>query len=69
MKSKVHPKTKKAAPREGTMVVWPSGIEEKLGISAVTRWRWEKSGKLPPRDFLLGDKSGWRVATIEAMGK
>jgi predicted DNA-binding transcriptional regulator AlpA len=50
----------------GTHVIWPPGLEARLGISAPTRWRWEKSGKLPPRDVHIGGRSGWRPATIEA---
>ena len=52
--------------RQGTHVVWPSGVEERYGISAPTRWRWEKDGRLPPRDVNVGGKTGWRPETLEA---
>lgn len=54
----------KRAPRTGTAVIWPKGLEERYGISAPTRWRWEKSGRLPPRDINLGGKTGWRPETL-----
>ena len=53
------------APRGGTRVVWPAGLEEMLGISTPTRWRWERAGKLPPRDVHIGGRSGWRPDTLE----
>jgi predicted DNA-binding transcriptional regulator AlpA len=49
----------------GTHVIWPSGLEDRYGISAPTRWRWERSGKLPPRDVFVGGRSGWRPETLE----
>lgn len=64
-------KPKKIGPRHGTVVVWPSGVEERYGISAPTRWRWEKGDKkrglaprLPPRDVSVGGKTGWRPETL-----
>jgi predicted DNA-binding transcriptional regulator AlpA len=54
-------------PRQGTAIVWPKGVEERYGISGPTRWRWERSGKLPPRDvFIGGEPAGWRPATLAA---
>ena len=55
----------KIGPTQGTVVVWPRGIELRYGISAPTRWRWEKSGRLPPRDVNVGGKTGWRPETLE----
>ena len=54
------------APREGTKVVWPSGVEARYDISTPTRWRWERDGKLPPRDVNIGGKTGWRPETLAA---
>lgn len=47
-------------------VFWPTTLELRYGISRPTRWRWEKDGKLPPRDVKIAGKSGWRRSTIEA---
>jgi predicted DNA-binding transcriptional regulator AlpA len=56
-----------ACRREGTKIVWPAGICTRYGISAPTRWRWERGGKLPPRDvFVNGEAVGWRPETIDA---
>ena len=49
----------------GLSVVWPAGLEAMLGCSAVTRWRRERDGSIPPRDVKLGASSGWRPETIE----
>lgn len=56
---------RRAAPRSGTGVIWPKGLEERWGISAPTRWRWEQIGRIPPRDIDIGGKTGWRPATID----
>jgi hypothetical protein len=54
-------------PRAGTGCVWPKGVQERYGISFTTRWRWEKTGRLPARDvFLGGHPIGWRPATLDA---
>jgi len=58
--------THKRAPLGGTAVIWPKGLEARYGITAVTRWRWEREGRLPPRDVNVGGKTGWRPATLEA---
>lgn len=64
-------KKAKPAPRvfrsEGTQCVWPSGAQKRYGVSAPTLWRWEKDGKLPPRDVFVGGKPvGWRPETLDA---
>lgn len=59
-------KPKKIGLRQGTVVVWPSGVQERYGISAPTRWRWEKLGLLPKRDVSVGGKTGWRPETLLA---
>lgn len=52
--------------KDGEEIVWPKGIEERYGISTPTRWRWERGGRLPPRDVNIGaGKSGWRKSTLE----
>ncbi len=60
---------RRAAPRLGTDVIWPKGLEERWGISANTRWRWEKLGRIPARDVDIAGKTGWRPATIAAAEK
>jgi len=57
---------KKRAPRAGTAVIWPKGCEDRYGICSTTRWRWEKSGRLPARDVNVGGKTGWRPETLAA---
>jgi hypothetical protein len=62
-----HDRRLRAAPIKGTAVVWPAGVRERYGISAPTLWRWEKQGRLPPRDVYVGKKAvGWRPSTLEA---
>jgi hypothetical protein len=56
----------RTAPLAGTRVVWPSGAQQRYGISATTLWRWEKNGRLPPRDFNLRGKTGWKPATLDS---
>jgi hypothetical protein len=56
----------RGTPAAGDRVVWPSGVQLRYGITGVTRWRWERSGKLPARDVHIGGKSGWRPETLEA---
>lgn len=58
----------KQGPRAGSSVIWPKGIEDQLDLSAPTRWRMERDGRLPPRDvFIAGKAVGWKPSTIEAM--
>ena len=57
---------KRPAPLSGSRVIWPKGLELQLGISAPTRWRWERAGKLPKRDVCIGGRKGWKPETIEA---
>lgn len=54
------------APIAGDAVIWPAGVERRYGISPITRWRWERAGKLPPRDVHIGGRSGWRPETLVA---
>jgi predicted DNA-binding transcriptional regulator AlpA len=51
----------------GTHVIYPSGLLARWGITASTLWRWEKSKRIPARDFFIGGEAvGWRPETIEA---
>ena len=51
----------------GTHLVRPRGVEVRYGITQITRWRWERAGKLPPRDVCIGGVLvGWRPQTLEA---
>jgi hypothetical protein len=59
-------KRTKRARSAGSGCIWPSGVELRYDISAPTRWRWEKIGKLPPRDvFIGGVPEGWRPETLD----
>lgn len=61
-------KQRRQRPAAARAILWPRDIEDQLAISTPTRWRWERSGKLPPRDAHVGGKAvGWRPSTIEAM--
>ncbi len=60
---------RKRPPHAGTAVIWPQGVQAMYDISAPTRWRYEKSGRLPPRDVHLGSKSGWRPETLAAFAR
>ena len=56
--------------REGSRVVWPAGVCERFGIKPVTRWRWERDGRLPKRDaFVNGVAVGWRPETLDAAAR
>jgi hypothetical protein len=60
---------RKRAPKakvRGEAVIWPRGLEQRYGISAITRWRWERGGHLPPRDVNVGGKTGWKPSTLTA---
>lgn len=49
---------------------WPRAVEDFFGISACTRWRWERERRLPPRDvFLDGRAIGWKPETIQAAAR
>jgi predicted DNA-binding transcriptional regulator AlpA len=64
---KAHVGRGRRARTAGTRCIWPGGVEERYGISAPTRWRWEKLGLLPARDVFVGGKAvGWRPETLEA---
>jgi predicted DNA-binding transcriptional regulator AlpA len=57
---------KRHAPVE-RVILRPRDVELRYDISAPTRWRWERTGKLPPRDVFIGGRpAGWRPATLDA---
>jgi hypothetical protein len=45
-------------------VIWPRDIECFFDISPPTRWRWERSGKLPARDIRIGSRGGWLAQNL-----
>lgn len=54
-------------PSAGTAVIWPKGARALIGISGPTLWRWERDGKLPPRDVVVAGRAiGWRPETLDA---
>lgn len=56
----------RGGPEGGDLVVWPRELCQRYGIDPCTRWRWERSKRLPPRDFYVGGKAvGWRRETLE----
>jgi predicted DNA-binding transcriptional regulator AlpA len=60
-------RAKRAPPAVAPDVVYPGGLQKMLGVSLATRWRWERDGRLPPRDFFIGGVAvGWRPQTLEA---
>jgi predicted DNA-binding transcriptional regulator AlpA len=69
-------RTSKAAPSVRTAlqleraaasdIIWPRGAEIRYGVSKPTIWRWERTGRLPPRDVNLNGKTGWRRSTLLA---
>jgi predicted DNA-binding transcriptional regulator AlpA len=51
-----------------SQIVRPVDVSNAYGVCGVTRWRWEKTGRLPPRDaYLNGEAVGWKRETIEAV--
>lgn len=58
-------KPPRRAKLRGTYVIWRAGLCQRYGITHVSLWRWEKAGKLPPRDVFIGGRAlGWRLETI-----
>jgi hypothetical protein len=49
------------------VIVYPRDLEVRYSITSATRWRWEKTGKLPARDvFIGGVAEGWRPETLDS---
>ena len=51
-------------PRDPNAIVRPGELADILSISRPTLWRWEQSGKLPPKLRFSGRISGWRYKDI-----
>ena len=50
-------------------VIWRADLYEKLGVGSEAIRRWMKSGKLPPPDVDISQKTrGWRLSTLHAAG-
>jgi hypothetical protein len=57
---------RRCGPRQGSAIIWPAALDERYDIHPVTRLRWEKRGKFPPRDvFINGVAVGWKPETLE----
>jgi prophage regulatory protein len=41
-------------------------LAERLGVSVVTIWRWERKGLLPPKHKIGPNTVGWLESEIEA---
>jgi hypothetical protein len=54
-----------SSPAVDDRILWPPDVQRRYRISAPTRWRWERAGKLPARDVFVGTRSGWRASTLE----
>jgi predicted DNA-binding transcriptional regulator AlpA len=48
-----------------TRIVRPAKLAERLGISRVTLWRWERKGLLPPKRRVGPNVVGWLEAEID----
>ncbi len=47
-------------------VVRPRDVQAMLRVSLTSRWRMEVDGRLPPRDFWIGDVAiGWHPETLQ----
>lgn len=44
---------------------WPQ-VADRLGVSSVTVWRWERDGHFPRRVRLGANAAGWLESEIEA---
>jgi predicted DNA-binding transcriptional regulator AlpA len=67
MNPKRKPQRKRSLPLAERPILRPQDLELRYNISAPTRWRWERDGRLPPRDVFIGGKpEGWRRETLEA---
>lgn len=40
-------------------------VEEQLGVSRITLWRWEKAGTFPKRFYIGPNTSGWFQKDID----
>jgi predicted DNA-binding transcriptional regulator AlpA len=57
------------APEAEDRVIWRADLYETLGVGSESVRRWMKSGKLPPPDVDISQKTrGWRLSTLHAAG-
>lgn len=54
-------------PQAARRILWSTDLCRRWGISAVTLWRWQRTGACPPPDFCPpgAQRKGWRLETIE----
>jgi hypothetical protein len=65
-KKRTAKKRSNLGPRRGSSIIYPKGVEERYGISPVTRWRWEQANRLPARDaYIAGRPAGWKPETLD----
>ncbi len=48
-----------------TRIIRAAELAERLGISRVTLWRWERDGRIPKKVVVGPNVSGWVEAKIE----
>ncbi len=53
------------APLCDTRIIRAAELAERLGISRVTLWRWERAGRIPKKVIIGPNVSGWVEAEIE----
>jgi hypothetical protein len=64
--SRVEKPLKPQRPASPGIALSPAEIEQRYRISNTSRQRWERTGKLPKRDFFIGGKAkGWLLTTLE----
>ena len=49
----------------GTRVVRPGELADRLGVSRVTLWRWERAGRLPVKRRIGPNVVGWLEAELD----
>jgi hypothetical protein len=65
MSKSAKPLKRQRAPAPSVALL-PAEVEHRYRVSDTTRMRWEREGKLPKRDFFIGNKArGWLLTTLE----